>query len=79
MSGTGQGSGSSGIGGSGSRLGRLYDRIRRLDASLSPEDRLEKIKEMLPSGWSYTEIPTDAGTLLEGVRGEGIFVGMMEE
>ena len=61
-------------GGSGSRLERLYGRIRRLDPSLSPEARLEKIKEMLPSGWSFTETPTDAGTLLEGVRGEGIFV-----
>jgi hypothetical protein len=48
MSGTGQGSGGSGTGGSGSRLERLYDRIRRVDPSSSPEERLEKIKEMLP-------------------------------
>ena len=75
MSSTGGTGGSSGTGGSGSRLERLHDRIRRLDPSLSPEERLEKIKEMLPSGWSFTETPTDAGTLLEGVRGEGIFVG----
>jgi hypothetical protein len=74
MSSMSSGGGSSGTGGNGGKLQEIYDRIRRLDPEQTPEDLVEKIKQILPSHWTFTEEETMEGTLLKGVKDEGILV-----